>query len=190
MKEEATKQRGRPRLDTPERRLSVLRAGADLFTRSGFDTVTMDSIAAAAGLSKPVVYRMYPSKDDLRRASLDMASVSLEAALACWPDPREVVARALAYGRREPELFVHLLSQQETDPEFSSFFDLTTAQLLVRLQAPGPSIRAAQRRAAQAMALCLIRAMVGQVRDARTTDDDAFLSWCENMIASWTDHTR
>jgi AcrR family transcriptional regulator len=56
----------------PERRRPlVLDAAHDLFLAHGFDGTSMDAIAAAAGVSKPVVYDCFSSKDELFTAMLD-----------------------------------------------------------------------------------------------------------------------
>jgi AcrR family transcriptional regulator len=56
----------------PERRRPlVLDAAHDLFLANGFDATSMDAIAAAAGVSKPVVYDCFASKDELFTAMLD-----------------------------------------------------------------------------------------------------------------------
>ena len=56
----------------PERRRPlVLDAAYGLFLESGFEGTSMDAIAAAAGVSKPVVYDCFASKDELFTAMLD-----------------------------------------------------------------------------------------------------------------------
>jgi AcrR family transcriptional regulator len=56
----------------PERRRPlVLDAAYRLFLENGFDGTSMDAIAAAAGISKPVVYDCFTSKDELFTAMLD-----------------------------------------------------------------------------------------------------------------------
>src|SRR5687768_18325929 len=56
----------------PERRRPlVLDAAYNLFLENGFEGTSMDAIAAAAGVSKPVVYDCFASKDELFTAMLD-----------------------------------------------------------------------------------------------------------------------
>ncbi|MBT2542331.1 TetR/AcrR family transcriptional regulator [Streptomyces sp. ISL-44] len=54
---------GRPR----EERVTgaVLNAVVDLITEQGIGAVTMDAVAARAGVSKPAIYRRWPTKQDL-----------------------------------------------------------------------------------------------------------------------------
>jgi AcrR family transcriptional regulator len=55
----------------PERRRpQILDAALELFLERGYEGTSMDAIAAAAGVTKPVVYACFASKDDLFRALL------------------------------------------------------------------------------------------------------------------------
>jgi AcrR family transcriptional regulator len=56
----------------PERRRPmVLDAAFELFLDRGYEGTSMEAIAAAAGITKPVVYACYPSKEDLFKALLE-----------------------------------------------------------------------------------------------------------------------
>ncbi|MFY9784608.1 MAG: helix-turn-helix domain-containing protein, partial [Pseudolabrys sp.] len=46
-------------------RLRILDAAFGLFWRQGFLRVSMDEIAARAGITKRALYQHFPSKDDL-----------------------------------------------------------------------------------------------------------------------------
>jgi AcrR family transcriptional regulator len=55
----------------PERRRpQVLDAALELFLEHGYEGTSMAAIAEAAGVTKPVVYACFPSKDELFRALL------------------------------------------------------------------------------------------------------------------------
>jgi AcrR family transcriptional regulator len=55
----------------PERRRPlVLDAAFKLFLRHGYEGTSMEAIADAAGVTKPVVYSCYPSKEELFKALL------------------------------------------------------------------------------------------------------------------------
>jgi AcrR family transcriptional regulator len=55
----------------PERRRpQVLDAALELFLEHGYEGTSMDAVARAAGVSKPVVYACFPSKDEVFRALL------------------------------------------------------------------------------------------------------------------------
>src|SRR5215475_5179272 len=59
---------GRP---APDARMTQLLAAAkETFTSKGFAATTMDDIAAAAGMSKKTLYKLFESKTELFRAML------------------------------------------------------------------------------------------------------------------------
>jgi AcrR family transcriptional regulator len=86
------------------RRAQVLRIAQELFTSEGFHHVSMDDIAERAEVSKPVLYRHFPSKLDLYLTVVDARGDELlsavDAAVATHP-PGEVRphdARAIVTG--------------------------------------------------------------------------------------------
>ncbi|MBU5423909.1 TetR/AcrR family transcriptional regulator [Cellulomonas hominis] len=97
--------RGRPvRMPRALRRAQVLRIAQELFTSEGFHHVSMDDIADRAEVSKPVLYRHFPSKLDLYLTVVDARGDELlsavDAAVAAHP-PGEVRphdARAIVTG--------------------------------------------------------------------------------------------
>ena len=50
------------RLPAEQRRRQLLDVACDVFATSGFSATAMDDIAAAAGVTKPVLYQHFPSK--------------------------------------------------------------------------------------------------------------------------------
>lgn len=60
-----------------ERRAQVLRIAQELFSTEGFHHVSMDDIAERAEVSKPVLYRHFPSKLDLYLAVVDLRGTDL-----------------------------------------------------------------------------------------------------------------
>jgi AcrR family transcriptional regulator len=67
----------RPKRDVVRRRL--LAAALEVFAERGFDTATLDQVAAAAGLSKGAIYSNFASKDELFFAMMtDQVAVRLE----------------------------------------------------------------------------------------------------------------
>jgi AcrR family transcriptional regulator len=61
----------RGRLSADERRATVVEAAGRLFGARGYDATTLDDIAAAAGVTKPILYRHFDSKRDLYLALLE-----------------------------------------------------------------------------------------------------------------------
>jgi AcrR family transcriptional regulator len=59
-----------PRLPPEERRAQLLDAALGLIAEDGYDGVSMEGVARAAGVTKPVVYDLFPNKGELLRALL------------------------------------------------------------------------------------------------------------------------
>ncbi len=65
------------RLPRDQRRVQLLDAANEVFTTRGYHAAAMDDIAAAAGISKPVLYQHFDSKLELYLALLDQACDAL-----------------------------------------------------------------------------------------------------------------
>jgi AcrR family transcriptional regulator len=61
----------RPRLSSEERRASIVEAAMKLFAEKGFRGTTTREIAAAVGVSEPVLYEHFSTKADLYKAIID-----------------------------------------------------------------------------------------------------------------------
>jgi AcrR family transcriptional regulator len=61
----------RARLTSPERRAAIVAAAMQLFARNGFRGTTTREIAAAVGVSEPVLYQHFAAKKDLYTAIVD-----------------------------------------------------------------------------------------------------------------------
>jgi AcrR family transcriptional regulator len=75
----------RRRLPVAERRELVLEAAGRLFGERGYEGTRLDQIAAAAGVTKPIVYRHFDSKRDLYLALLDRHREDLPGFVAAMP---------------------------------------------------------------------------------------------------------
>src|SRR3954468_16677267 len=64
------KRKRAPHLGPARRRPEVLDAALKLFLQSGYDGTSMQAVADEAGVTKPVVYACFSSKDELFRALL------------------------------------------------------------------------------------------------------------------------
>jgi AcrR family transcriptional regulator len=75
-----------PHLGPERRRPLVLDAALKLFVKRGYRATSMEAIADAAGVTKPVVYECYPGKEELFRALLEREEERLlNAVLAALP---------------------------------------------------------------------------------------------------------
>ncbi|MET9685056.1 TetR/AcrR family transcriptional regulator [Streptomyces coeruleorubidus] len=89
----------RRRLGVEERRQQLIGVALDLFSRRSPDEVSIDEIASAAGISRPLVYHYFPGKLSLYEAALKRASDDL-AARFVEPHEGPLGARLLRVMRR------------------------------------------------------------------------------------------
>lgn len=68
----------RTRLPRAEREQQTLDAARALFAERGFAAVTMDDVASAVGVTKPLLYTYFGNKDRLYLACMDPAADALE----------------------------------------------------------------------------------------------------------------
>ena len=69
----------RTRLSARARRAQLVEVASRLFAEHGYHSLSMEQLAEAAGVSKPVLYQHFPSKRDLYLALLREAVSELEA---------------------------------------------------------------------------------------------------------------
>lgn len=67
----------RRRMGVDERRQQLIRVALELFSHRAPDEVSIDEIAAAAGISRPLVYHYFPGKQSLYEAALRRAADEL-----------------------------------------------------------------------------------------------------------------
>ncbi len=81
------------------RRAEVLRRAADVFADRGYHRTQMDAVAALAGVSKPVLYGDFGSKDELYLACIEHAAAgfrrALDTAVAGSPTPEQRTWRGI-----------------------------------------------------------------------------------------------
>ncbi|WKG05839.1 TetR/AcrR family transcriptional regulator [Mycolicibacterium sp. HK-90] len=128
---------GRPR--DPQTQRDIMSATRQLLARDGYDQLSIEAIAREAGVSRPTVYRRWPSKAHLvfdaafgQPPGGELLSISgdfetdlrefTSAVLTFWRDP---VVEAAALGilterRRDPEL--HIRTQQLLDERTKDAF--------------------------------------------------------------------
>jgi AcrR family transcriptional regulator len=75
----------RRRLPVAERRELIVEAAGRLFGERGYDGTRLDDIAAAAGVTKPILYRHFDSKRDLYLALLARHRDDLQSFTAAMP---------------------------------------------------------------------------------------------------------
>jgi AcrR family transcriptional regulator len=139
---QATQERG----DAARNRGLLLNAARRLIDERGPDAVTMDEIAAEAGVGKGTLFRRFGSRAGLMMVLLDEDERALQEAFLFGPPPLGPAAppleRLLAYGRERLK-FVHvhgaLLSVADRDPQtrYSAVAMLNRRHVWLLLDAAG-----------------------------------------------------
>lgn len=120
------------RLSAEARRASLLESACTVFSAGSYRGTTTAELAAAAGISEPILYRHFKSKRELYLACLDECwgrlQTDWEEAVAAEPNPGRWVA---AMGRTFLEsehhrpvisnLWVQALAEATEDPEIARF---------------------------------------------------------------------
>ena len=122
----------RRRLPAGERRVQIEDVAARLFAQQGYEATTMDEIAAAVGVTKPVLYRHFASKKELHLVLLarhreELAAAALDPLAAARGEPIEVRVRALIEGwfahvERQPYVRM-LFADTSGDPDVLALLD-------------------------------------------------------------------
>lgn len=119
-----TNQGGKGRLPASERRAAVLDTACRVFARCSYHGATTAEIAREAGVTEPILYRHFDSKQALYLACIDDAwermRTAWEEAVAGEPDPAAwmpAMAQAFFELREEKELVATLWLQALTEAD-------------------------------------------------------------------------
>jgi AcrR family transcriptional regulator len=98
-----------------DRRAAIVREAIRLFSEYGFRGTTTRKLASALGVTEPVLYQHFPSKEDLYRAIIETKAAEV--------DPQAGELRKLARGSDDRAFLCALgeliLRRYEEDPELS-----------------------------------------------------------------------
>ncbi|MDX3357238.1 TetR/AcrR family transcriptional regulator [Streptomyces sp. ME01-24h] len=144
------------RLSVEQRRTQLLAAAVDLFGHRRPEDVSVDDVAAAAGVSRPLVYRYFPGgKQQLYEEAMRGAAEELR---ACFVEPAEggttlrlsnALDRYLAYVDEHAAAYCALLrggsvaETSRTDAIVDGVRRAAAEQILLHLGAPRPGPRLA-----------------------------------------------
>jgi AcrR family transcriptional regulator len=112
------------RLSREDRRAAILDAALPLFARDGFARTSVGQVAAASGVSKPVLYDHFDSKRDLYVALIDGERERFVSTLMSVFDPAAplderlagLARRTILHVRRRPDAARLLFGQPTGDP--------------------------------------------------------------------------
>jgi len=147
---------GRERADAARNRRRVLAAAAELFAERGVGAVTMDDVAAHAGVGKGTLYRRFGDRSGLAAALLDERERDLQSRILAGPPPlgpgappaKRLAAFVQAYLEfLDTALDLVLLSQTSTPGArhrtgAHAFWTTHCRLQLVAANAPDPALRA------------------------------------------------
>jgi AcrR family transcriptional regulator len=117
----------RRRLSAEERRESILEAANAVFGERGYEHVRIDDVAAAAGISKALIYEHFESKQDLyiellNKAAQDLLGLLVAAASAPGMEGalrmENAAMAGFQYVQDNPHAF-HMFVRDVTDPLIS-----------------------------------------------------------------------
>lgn len=117
----------------PEREESIVAEATERFARSGYGGTSVADIAAGAGISKPLIYQYFGSKDGLFLACLhQVAGPMLERLEVAWQhEDNTVLSRVATLGAvfdsLEPQRVAWLLLFDETMPDTGSIAEAANA---------------------------------------------------------------
>src|SRR5205823_14099933 len=129
--------RERTRLDVDERRAQLLALGISIFSERPYDDVSIDDLAAAAGVSKGLLYHYFRTKRDFYVAAIEQASEQLLAQTMTSRDlpPEERLRISLEtyldFVERHGQAYVALMRGGiGADPEVAKLLDKTRGRII------------------------------------------------------------
>ncbi len=120
------------RLTATERRSAIEQAATELFAQNGYIATTLDQIAARAGVTKPMLYRHFESKQELfitllERHRDELAAAPLDALLSTKGSPFEhrltVMLEAWFAHAHENPFVLLLLHNTSGDPRVNQLVE-------------------------------------------------------------------
>ena len=194
---------GNPRqlLTRPERREAILRAAARAFAARGFASTSMEDVAAAAGITRLIVYRHFESKEALYSAVLERVTQRLgeEVLAGAGGGPADgrlalpAVRAVLVVAREDPDAFVLLWRQAAREPAFSGyateFRERVTAFAVSLLRQAGVGGRLRERWAAETLVSFVVEAVLNWLDEGSPGRDEEFLTLMAAslpaLVAAW-----
>jgi AcrR family transcriptional regulator len=139
------------RLSKSDRRRLIEQAAAELFAERGFGATTLEQIAAAAGVTRPLLYRHFSDKKELHLALLAQHRDALLQRLAeGLGEPAPLAERIprvadawFAYVEENPFAWSMLFRDTTADPEIQDFYrrmQATARETLVALIRAEPEL--------------------------------------------------
>ena len=184
-------------LDRAARRETILKGAAAAFARQGYAATSMEDVAAAAGITKLIVYRHFTSKEELYDAVLEGVSERgrevFIAGLQAGRPGSGAVRALLTVAREDPASFTLLWRHAIREPQFAEHagtirqrgVNAAEALLATAGVEPGPL----RRWAAETIMSYLVTAVLHWLEEGNPAEDEAFVERVTRslpaMIRAW-----
>jgi len=178
-----------------ERREHFMRVAARVFREAGLAGATMEDVAAAAGVTKVVLYRRFASKDRLIRAIFEETVQRLAAAHGDpWHGYGAGTRRSLEAARAFEDGFILLARDGRPHPDYRAYHETIRARTAKRLVAllwfperhpPRPVSQTLLDLALEPMVSFCNDALIHWVQHGDPAQDDQYVRWSGTMIRAW-----
>ncbi|MEA3076784.1 MAG: hypothetical protein QOF60_1692 [Actinomycetota bacterium] len=185
-------------LDRAARREAILLGAAEAFADKGYAATSMEDVAAAAGITKLIVYRHFASKQELYDAVLEQVSersreVFIAGLQAGRPGSGGVRA-LLTVAREDPAGFTLLWRHAVREPQFADHAadirDRGVRAAEALLASVGVAGGPERRWAAETIMSYLVAAVLHWLEEGVAADDEAFVDRVTRslpaMMRAWT----
>jgi AcrR family transcriptional regulator len=184
----------RPKRD-PVRREAILHAAAEVFAHAGYAATSVDDIAAAAGITKLIVYRHFEAKEALYRSVLEQVferQVELFLAnVARGMQAGGTTSALLGVAREWPDGFRLLWRHAAREPQFADYaLHLRDVAVSAARDVVAPWLPAEYREwAAQTLFDHLVDAVLDWLDHGDAHHDDGFIALetaaLQATVAAW-----
>ena len=179
-----------------ERTEELLRAAAIVLARRGIRASSMDLIAEDLGVPKSVLYRYFPSKEELVRTILERARTRwCEVQARPWRGLSANLREVIALARDNPSELLLLVKHCAADPELRPYFDALqqsiielTDRLLARASPPMARDATMRQLAARSVAGFIIDAVLWWTEHGDPARDADFYEWAWQSLATLYRH--
>ena len=178
-----------------ERREEFMRVAARVFRKHGLAGATMEQVAAAAGVTKVVLYRRFPSKDALIQGIFAETLRRLKNEdVKAWKGYGNGMRKSLSAARSFEDGFILLVRHGEADPAYLAAYTALRKRTGQRLRAllwyperPPPSDARPDllELSLEPMISFCNDALAYWVERGDPSRDELFVRWCGQMMRAW-----
>jgi AcrR family transcriptional regulator len=186
-------------LDRAARRETILKGAAAAFAEKGYVGTSMEDVAAAAGITKLIVYRHFGSKEELYDAVLEGVSERgrevFIAGLQAGRPGSGAVRALLTVAREDPAAFTLLWRHAIREPRFAEHAGtirqrgVDAAAALLASAGVDPGAGPLRRWAAETIMSYLVAAVLHWLEEGDVADDERFVERVTRslpaMIRAW-----